>query len=106
MTTETRFPRFTVAGGLELVPPTVLILTDHPVAGAATLAVVMVAWFVRARMIVRDQRDLPYVSHLGDDDPAPVIRELRRRRPDVRDDRDLFHPEDDEGWVHLQPSDW
>jgi len=114
MSSQARFPRFTIAGGFELVPPTILVLTGHPLMGAATLAGVLAIWVVHARMIVGAQRAretqlLDYAqltTNLGGD-PGPVLRELRQRAPHrPEDDRDLFHPAEEEDWVHLRPSDW
>ena len=113
MSSETRFPRFTVAGGFELIPPTVLVLTGNPLVGAAALGGVLAIWVVHARMIVRarharEAQLLDYAqvtTNLGGD-PAPVLRELRQRVPERRDDRALFDPDDEDGWVHLHPSDW
>jgi len=89
-----------------------MILTDHPVLAATTLAGVLAAGAAHARMVVRAQQareermpEYARTTATPGDDPAPVIRELRQRLPEAPDDRDLFHP-DEEGWVHLRPSDW
>lgn len=114
MPMETRFPSFTVAAGLELVPPTVMILTHHPVMGAATLGAVLLAWIFQARMVVRaeelrDQRMLDYAqttTSMGGD-PAPVISALRRWPPDPEAEPEPARSDDDDRpWVHLPPSSW
>lgn len=114
MSPQTRFPRFPVAGGLELVPPTLMIVTRHPVMGAVTLGAVLVAWVVHVRMVVRaqqarDARLLDFAqttTNLGAD-PAPVISALRHRAPREVADDELFDPDEPERpWVHLRPSDW
>lgn len=122
MTRHSRFPGLTVAAGL---PPTLMILTGHPMLGGATLGVVLLAWVAHARMEVRARqaqqaRLLDYAQtavHLGGD-PSPVISALRQRPPRDDDepswdpaedelDPEEFDPDRDERpWVHLRASDW
>ena len=115
MSPQTQFPRFPVAGGLVLVPPTLMIVTRHPVMGAVTLGAVLLAWVVHVRLVVRaeqarDARLLEFAqtaTNLGGD-PAPVISALRQRRA-FREpaEEELFDPDGPERpWVHLRASDW
>ena len=108
MTRETCFRGLMVTAG---VPSTLMVLTHHPVLGAATVAGTVAAWLACEAMVVREQqrRDtalLQYAqtaTNLGDD-PTRVISALRQR---VSDDDELFRPDETaRPWVHLHASDY
>lgn len=108
MTRETCFRGLMVTAG---VPSTLMIVTHHPVLGAATVAGTVAAWLVCEVMVVREKqrRDAALLAYaqtatsLGDD-PTRVISALRQR---VGDDDELFRPdEDDRPWVHLRASEY
>jgi hypothetical protein len=108
MTRETCFRGLMVTAG---VPSTLMIVTQHAVLGAATVAGTVAAWLVCEVMVVRAQQRrhaalLDYAqtaTNLGDD-PIGVISALRQR---VDDEDELFRPDEaDRGWVRLRPSEY
>ena len=80
-------PRLAPAlGGLELVPPTLLIAVGHPLLGVATLAGVLVWWVLQLRMITRaeQRRDETILSYAHTSatmgaDPSSVVAAMRAR---------------------------
>jgi hypothetical protein len=107
MTRETCFRGLMITA---VVPSTLMVLTHHPLLGAATVAGTIAAWLVCEIMVAREQqrRDtalLDYAqtaTNLGDD-PTRVISALRQRV----DDDELYRPDDDDRpWVHLYASEY
>lgn len=117
MTRHSRFPGLTVAAGL---PPTLMILTGHPMLGGATLGLVLLAWVAHTRMEVRArQAHQARVLHARAATPArrrppSAIPPLPQRPPrdddpwwDPAEDADEFDPDEEERpWVHLRPTEW
>lgn len=83
-----------IPGGLTIAAagvPALMTLTGHPVMGAATMGVVLLAWVAHART----------ASHGASDRPAAG------RQASLIEPIDEFDPDDDERpWVYLRPSDW
>jgi len=77
-----RSPRLTA--GLEIVPPTLMIVTGHPWLGAATLASVLAVSALQSWIMVRSEEErhratLSFAreaTSMGND-PAPVIAAMR-----------------------------
>jgi hypothetical protein len=100
-----RLPRFrsaTLAVGLEIVPPTLLVAMDHPWMGTATLAAVLASSITHSRMRLRSAQErhqaiLSYAQAAASmgSDPATVINALRGTRYDLDD------PDDDESPIEL-----
>ncbi len=108
MTREMCFRGLMVSAG---VPSTLMVVTHHPMLGAATVAGTIAAWMVCEVMVVRAQQHrhtalldyAPTATNLGDD-PTRVISALRQR---VGDADELFRPDEDERpWVHLRASEY
>jgi hypothetical protein len=88
---QNRIPGLTIAAA---GVPALITLTGHPVMGAATMGVVLLAWVAHARAASRaasfDR------TELDPGRPAALIEPI-----------DEFDPDEDERpWVYLRPSEW
>jgi hypothetical protein len=70
--------------GLEVIPPGLMIVTDHPWLGLATFVGVLTASLVHSRVrtgsdAARERELLSYARHVTDigEDPTSVVRALR-----------------------------
>lgn len=93
MAQPSRFPWPRTSAGLEIVPPTLLIVKDYPWLGAGALGAVLVASAVQSRMAARSaqERHQAILSYARDatsmgGDPTAVIAALQRRTDDAEDD--------------------
>jgi hypothetical protein len=107
-----------VSDGLQILPPTLMVVMGYPLMGAATLGGVLIATAFQSRMLVRAAQErhraiLAYAqsaTSMGSD-PAPVITALQGRSADYEDDEPpAEEPARGESrawrpWLHLPPSD-
>jgi hypothetical protein len=71
--------------GLEVIPPGLMIITNHPWMGAATFVGVLAASLIHSSIrtgavAAREREILSYARHANDigEDPTPVVRALRQ----------------------------
>lgn len=93
MVQSTRFPWPRFSCGLEVLPPTLMIVLGHPWLGAATLGGVLVASMVQSWILVRSEQEqqkaiLTYAqstTSMGGD-PRGVIAALRGQSSSTHDE--------------------
>jgi hypothetical protein len=115
-----RFSRFrtpTISAGLEIVPPTLMVIMGYPWMGAATFAAVLASSVLQSRMLVRSAQErhraiLAYAQSavsMGSD-PASVITALQdTSTPDAGDEEPTAGqtpatPPVPSPWLHVPPT--
>jgi hypothetical protein len=117
MSRLSRFRAPTISAGLEIVPPTLMVIMGHPWMGAATLAAVLASSVLQSRMLVRSAQErhratLAYAQSaisMGSD-PASVITALQGTSTSDADDegptagQSPARPPVPGPWLHLPPT--